>query len=357
MIALRHLACIGTVLLAGCAAPSPKAAPAPTVVTAAGDGALRIAELGTCTLESGARIERCRIGYRTFGRLSADRSNVVVFPTWFTGTTASLLDVVPDELVDTKRFFLVLVDALGDGVSSSPSNSLTQARLAFPRFSIRDMVETERRLLREVLGVERPYAVMGISMGGMQAMEWIVAHPEEVSRAVPIVGTPQLTSQDLLLWNAELHALDDSVAYARGAYEGRPPIPAVQDIHWLMLTTRAHRIAETSRERFPAWLAEKEADVAFDWNDWHRQLEAMLAHDVARGGSIEDAARRVRARTLVVVAEEDHMVAPEPGKTFARALGDRGRLFVLAGPCGHLSPTRACEGAALGERVRAFLAE
>lgn len=342
--------------LGACAAHQP---PAPTVLTGGGEGEQRIAELRTCVLDSGDRIEDCRIGFRTFGKLDATKSNAVLFPTWFTGTTKPLAEGIADKLVDTKRFFLILVDAIGDGVSSSPSNSRTQPRLKFPRFTIHDMIETQRRLLREVLGVERLHAVVGISMGGMQAFEWGVAHPDEVARVVPIVATPQLTSHDLHLWNTELHALEDSAAYKNGEYEGRPKIRAVQDIHWLMLTTPRHRAAETSREAYPKWADEKEADTAFDWNDWHRQAEAMLKHDVARahGGSLEAAAKSVKAKTLVVVADQDHMVEPDPAKAFAKAMGDRAQVLVLDTDCGHLATGATCARDAIAERVKKFLAE
>ncbi len=314
-----------------------------------------MAELGTCALESGEKIEGCRIGFRTYGKLDANKSNAILFPTWFTGTTKSLTDVVPDKLVDTKRFYLILVDAIGDGVSSSPSTSKQQPRLEFPKFTIRDMVESQRRMLRETLGITKLHTVMGISMGGMQALEWSVAHPDEVARAIPIVGTPQLTSQDLLLWNAELHALKSDVAFANGEYQGRPRMKAVQDIHWLMLTTPAHRAKETSREGFPAWLESKEADTAFDWNDWHRQLEAMLAHDVAKawGGKLDEAAKQVKAKTMIVVAEHDHMVNPGPSKAFAKAIN--AKLVVLDGPCGHLVTT--CDATVVAQHVRGFLSE
>jgi homoserine acetyltransferase len=358
-VSIRWIACalfVGAPLVA-CgrpATPSPTVAPSEqTLTTGAGDGEQRVADLGACALESGEKIEACRVGYRTFGKLDATKSNVVLFPTWFSGTTKSLLDVVPGKLVDTKRFYLVLVDALGDGVSTSPSNSRTQARLRFPKFTVRDMVESQRRLLRETLGVTRVHTVMGISMGGMQALEWAVAHPDEVGRAVPIVGTPQLTSQDLLLWHTELHALEGDVAYAKGEYQGRPKIRAVQDLHWLMLTTPSYRATETSREAFPEWLETKESDTAFDWNDWHRQLEAMIAHDVAKrwGGKLEQAAKQVTAKTLVVVAEHDHMVNPGPAKVFAKAMN--AKLVVLDGPCGHLAPT--CDAALLAQHVRSFV--
>lgn len=248
------------------------------------------------------------------------------------------------------------MDALGNGVSSAPSSSRTQARLPFPRFTIHDMVETQRRLVREVIGAQKVHTVMGISMGGMQAFEWAVSHPDEVERFVSIVGTPQLTTQDLLLWNTELHVLQGSTAYANGQYEGRPPIPALQELHWLMLTTSSHRNAETSRAAFPAWVATKANDTKFDWNDWHRQLEAMLQHDVARhdGGDLAATAKRVKAKALMIVSERDMMVNPEPSKGFAEAMKGRATLVSLDSPCGHLA--YGCD-ATLGSRIQRFMAK
>ena len=332
-------ASLSTVVMVTACAGTPHGA-VPTVTTGGGEGDQQIAELGTCALESGQKIEECRVGYRTYGKLDADKSNVVLFPTWFTGTTANLA-FVPKDLVDTKKYFLVLVDALANGVSSAPSSSRTQPRLTFPKVSIHDMVESQRRLVRETLKIDKPIIVMGISMGGMQSFEWAVSHPEEVKKIVPIVGTPQLTAQDLLLWNAELDLLDGSKQYADGGYRDRPRIPALQEMHWLNLTTPAHRNSETSRAQFEAFRAEKAADTAFDWNDWHRQLEAMIAHDVARrdNGDLVAAAKRVKAKALVIVAEQDHMVNPEPAKRFAALIN--AKLFVTNTPCGHMAP--GCE--------------
>jgi homoserine O-acetyltransferase len=332
------------------AAPHAQAsAPAPT----ASDPDEHFAELGSCKLDSGEVIEDCRVGYRTLGTLDATRSNAVLFPTWFTGK-AKMLSKRGNELVDTSRLFLVMVDSLGNGVSSSPSNSTKQPRLRFPRFTIHDMVESQRRLLREKLGVERLYAVMGISMGGMQAFEWAVSHPSEVSRFVSIVGTPQQTAQDLLLWNAELHVLEGSKAYAGGDYAVMPKLPGLQELHWLMLSSPAHRNAETSRAAYPKWAEEIGSDTAFDWNDWHRQLEAMLSHDVARThhGDLVAAAKDVKAKGLVVIGTQDHMVNPEPAIAFARAMG--AQTLALDTPCGHMLPGCA---PAMKEAVRKFLAE
>jgi homoserine O-acetyltransferase len=316
------------------------------------DGELRVVDLGAFRLESGETIRDLKIGYRTFGKVDANRSNVVLFPSWFAGTTANLVDIVPGKLIDTTHFQLVLVDALGDGVSSSPSNSATQPRLAFPKFTIRDMVDSQLRLVTEVLKVPRLHAVMGFSMGGMQVFEWAVRYPELVERVVPVVGTPQLTPNDMLLWDAQLHALESDVAYKDGAYQGRPHLRAVLDIHALAKTTPA-RVNEMNRAAFAGWLAEQEADTSFDWNDRRRQLEAMLAHDVAKpyGGSLDEAAKRVRAKMLVVVADQDLMVNPAPARAFARALG--ATVVSLESPCGHLATD--CEQPKLAQAIASFL--
>jgi homoserine O-acetyltransferase len=178
-----------------------------------------------------------------------------------------------------------------------------------------------------------------------------------VDRIIPIVGTPQLTSNDLLLWTTELHALQNDVAFKGGAYEGRPQIRAVLDLHNLALTTPAYRAQQTTREAFPTWLAEREAENTFDWNDWHRQLEAMMVHDVTKpfAGSMEAAAKRVKAKALFVVADQDHMVSPLPARAFAKAMGASAKLVSLDGPCGHLAPS--CEAGKLTQNVTSFLAQ
>src|SRR3954453_5381929 len=97
----------------------------------------QFASLGDFKLGSGEVIRDCRIGYRTFGTLNADKSNVVLFTTWAGGTTEQLKsNIGPGRVVDSTKFFVVAVDALGNGVSSSPSNSKLQPRMSFPKFTL-----------------------------------------------------------------------------------------------------------------------------------------------------------------------------------------------------------------------------
>ena len=99
---------------------------------------LRYADLGTCSLASGESILGCRVAYRTFGKLNDDKSNAILFPTWFSGNSEALAQYIgPDKMLDSSKYFVVAVDAFGNGFSSSPSNSQAQPGATFPRFGIR----------------------------------------------------------------------------------------------------------------------------------------------------------------------------------------------------------------------------
>jgi homoserine O-acetyltransferase/O-succinyltransferase len=247
------------------------------------------------------------------------------------------------------------VDAIGDGVSTSPSNSAAQPRMRFPKFTIRDMVNSQHAMLTRVLGLERLRAVMGISMGGMQTFEWAVAYPDFLEKGIPIVGSPQMTSFDLLLWQAELNAIEGDKEWNGGDYAGCPALKALADIHHLAISTPQRLVHDTKAAVFPIYraLVEKNGPDRFDANNWVRQLQAMMSHDVAAatGGSLEKAAARVKARLLVIVASQDHMVNPATAIEFARYL--KTTPTVSPSDCGHQLP--GCEAASISAAIARFL--
>lgn len=329
----------------------------PAMGALAADGAQQSAALGDFKLESGATIRNLKIGYRTLGTLNADKSNAILWPTWFTGNSADLVNTInQNHLVDTSRYFVILVDALGNGVSSAPSNSEAQPRLRFPSFSIRDMVESQHKLVTGVLKISHVRAVMGISMGGMQTFEWVVAYPGFMDQAIPIVGSPRLTSYDLELWQAEKHIIEEDRDWNNGNYVTMPPLKALADLHDLNLTTPQYRVEHTKPAEFPNYLSgvEKNGPDRFDANNWLRQLEAMIGHDVSRrfGGSMETTAKAVKARMLIVVATQDHMVNPRPALAFGKLVG--ARVVELTGDCGHIAT--GCEATKLAGAIHDFLA-
>jgi homoserine O-acetyltransferase len=296
---------------------------------------LQYALLGNFTLESGRSIDQCKIAYQTFGSLNKEKDNAILFPTWFTGTSMDLLPFVPGKLIDTTRFFLILADALGDGLSSSPSNSQAQPGMKFPAFSIRDMVESEYMLLTAHLNIHHLYAVSGVSMGGMQSFQWAVSYPGFTDKIIPISGSPQMNAPDLLLWNGELQGIQNDTAYNEGNYSGHPAMPSVTILHEFAVHTPAWFADTISRERFDVWLKRIIANDLFDWNNRVYQLRAMIDHDIAKkyGGSLQNAAKQIRAKMLIIVGGQDHMVNPSPAIEMAKILD--ARLLIIKTDCGH----------------------
>lgn len=317
------------------------------------EGTQQYAQLGDFKLQNGQVIRDCRIGYRTFGTLNAARSNAVLFPTWFEGRSKDLADSIgPGKLADSRKYFVIAVDALGDGVSSSPSTSRAQPRMKFPKITIGDMVNSQHELLTRVLHIQHVHAVMGISMGGIQAFQWAVAFPDFMDKLVPIVGSTRLTAYNLLYAQTVIDVIENSAGWKRGNYTAQPAPREVQELTNLLLTTPQQYNRENTREAFFAGLKHA-ASMDFDSNDIIRQAEALRDFDLSAqfGGSMASAAAAVKAPMLVVVDSQDHMVNPGPALEFAHLVG--AHTLILENDCGHIGP--GCEAARVSESVAAFL--
>ncbi len=313
----------------------------------------QFANLGDFKLESGEVLHDCRIGYRTFGQLNADKSNVILFPTWAGGTTEQLMSSVgPGKLADSSKYYVILVDALSNGVSSSPSNSALQPHMHFPNISIVDMVNTEHELLTKVLNIQHVKAVMGISMGGMQTFQWMVSYADFMDKAIPIVGAPRLSPYSLVHLQAQIDAIENDPGWHSGDYDRNPARGPEYEFGALLLKTPAEFNRTHSREQVTAEIAQaKGSNGGQDANNKVRQSQAMMALDVSKhyGGSMERAAAAVKAKVLVIVAREDHAVTPEPAIEFAHLL--HADLVVIDDGCGH----QYCDYAQVGKAVAEFL--
>jgi homoserine O-acetyltransferase len=275
--------------------------------------------IGDFKLENGQKILDCKIGYRTFGKLNADRSNTIIFLCGFTMNTALLQSFVPGILVDTTKYYLVLIDALGNGYSSSPSNSTKQSKLQFPQFTIRDMVESQYAVLKEKMHIQHLVAVAGISMGALQTLQWAVSHPDFMDKLLVVEGTPQLTAYDLLWSNTFLQAIKNDSLYRGGNYEGEPELLIAAQISQMIFSTPEYITNHIARDSFYTWYAAIPKQVAMDWNNQIRQIEAVIQHDITKttNSSLEAAAKTIKANMLIIVVKQDHTVNPLLSKKFA----------------------------------------
>ena len=320
------------------------------------DGALRIAELGQCKLENGQVIEDCRVGYRTFGHLNDAADNAVLVPTWLYGTSADLISLFgpgdsPQQLIDTTRYFGIAIDALGNGISSSPSNSPRQHGTAFPAYTLRDSVNAQYRVMTETLHLKHLHALVGLSMGGEQTFDWAVMYPQFFDLAVPILGTPRLTSYDLQAKQIMVDSITRDPDYANGEYKTEPALKLANLLGNLTVTTPEYRNRETARSKLPEFIAQAEAPLSIDANDRVWQLHAIMQQDVIGSRTLADAARSTPVRFLVIVSAQDHLVNPQPALDWAAATG--APTYISQGDCAHLIMT--CDAEAVSSRVKAFL--
>jgi homoserine O-acetyltransferase len=312
----------------------------------------QFANLGDFRLQSGEVLRDCRLGYRTAGQMNADKSNIIVIPTWAGGKTEQWIpNVGPGKMADTSKYYVVLIDALSNGVSSSPSNSTAPPRMNFPKITMRDMVDTEHELLTRVLQINHVKAFMGISMGGMQTFQWMVQYPDFMDEAIPIVGSPRQAPYDLVQWQAQLDAIRDNKDWDDGNYTQNPARDAEYEFGAILLKTPEEFNKTHTREQVMKELAARNSGGGADANNKIRQVEAMMSLNVAEpyGDSLEKAAAVAKAKVLVIVGREDHTVTPGPAMEFAHLL--HADLKVIDDGCGH----QYCDYAGVQKAVEEFL--
>jgi homoserine O-acetyltransferase len=189
-----------------------------------------LVSIGRLELEEGGEIPDCHLAVATFGELNEARDNAILVTTWFSGTHQVFREVYvgPGHALDPERWFIVVVNQIGDGLSTSPHNaSGANADLGmsrFPHVRIGDDVVAQERLLREHFGIDRLALVVGGSMGAQQTWEWAVRFPEKVRRAAPIAGTARNTPHDFLYTHTLNEAIRSDPGFNGGEYRSHEEV-------------------------------------------------------------------------------------------------------------------------------------
>jgi homoserine O-acetyltransferase/O-succinyltransferase len=304
--------------------------------TAFSQGIQKFGNIGNLTLENGAVIQNCSIGYRTFGKLNENKSNAVIYPTWFGGTSAELSGLIgPNKLIDSSKYYVIALDAIGNGISTSPSNSETQKDENFPVLTIHDMVESEYVLLTSNLGIKHLYAAIGGSMGSMQTLEWLVAYPDFIDKAIAYVCSPKSSSHDLLMWNLHLNIIESGKKCGQSEKEIIKNLDILTD---LTSNTTAYLSKHPAVEDFPKYLASFNNNTSKTFTCYNHvsQIKAMLAHDISKkfGGSMKETAKHIKAKLLMIVNRQDNILDPRPAIEFSKLAN--ADILLLDNERGHL---------------------
>ena len=308
------------------------------------------AALGTLALESGESIENFEQAYVTHGELDAQKSNVILVCASLTGNHRRLDFLIgPGKALDPARWFVVATNPIGNGLSTSPSNSRTQPRMRFPRFNIRDMVAAQYRLLMEHLRIHRVRAVVGASMGGMQALQWAASHPRFMRAVVAMTPMAKTHPWAALVTQTARACLMADPAWTGNGFSGEP------ERGWRAYAGLMNALATRTPDAVPLDFeraVEQRAATRFDAHDYLYQSWAYEAHDVA------NALGSVVARVLVLAPPLDLFNPVSSAREVAAAIPGA-RFVEIPSPQGHQAATasRAEDAAFLNRTIAKFLDE
>ncbi|MFF5229780.1 homoserine O-acetyltransferase [Dactylosporangium sp. NPDC000521] len=354
---------------------------------------------GPVQLDCGRKLSGVRVAYETYGTLSPERDNVLLVCHALSGDAHAAGEssrprestrdgfgaedrdgsagkglgwwdgmIGPGKAFDTDRYFVVSTNLLGGcGGTTGPSSIDPETGRPygadFPVITVADMVRTERALL-EVLGIERLAAVAGGSLGGMQALQWAVLHPDLVDAIVVIASTHALHPQGVS-WNAiARESIMRDPGWQGGQYYGTGRAPDAGMGVARMVGHVTYLSAQSMGDKFGRRLQASD-DIRYTITDAEFQVESYLRHqaetfvrrfdantylytsraltyfDLARqhgDGSLERALEQVRARTLLIAFTSDWLYPPQASQEIHDALKSTGKpveLHVIDAPYGH----------------------
>lgn len=179
---------------------------------------------GNIVLQSGMTFREAKLAYKTFGQLNASKSNVILCMTPFGAHHTDILwQVGPGKALDTDKYFVIIPNLFGNGLSSSPSNATEPfSGNRWPNFTIADNVVVQHKLLTEELGIDSLALATGWSMGGLQAYEWAAAYPAMVQRLAVICGAAKCSPHNQVFIEGVRATLTTDAAYQNGTFVERP---------------------------------------------------------------------------------------------------------------------------------------
>lgn len=332
----------------------------------------QLQSLGDFKLESGEPIRDFSISYVTHGTLNADKSNAILMVTAIGGNHHRIDYLIgPGRALDPSKYFIIATDAIGNGLTTSPSNSRVQPRMQFPRFNIRDMVNSQQRLVTEKLGIRKLVAVVGASMGGMQALQWAVSYPDMMQGIVPIIPlarTPAWTTGVLEMLRQSIMA---DPRWKGGNYAASEPPEQGMRLWagWLsgvIVRTPVYQeeLYPKGREDAIKYLKDLEDGgwKRMDATDWIYQSWAYDQHDVGTtpgmNGDYNRALGSIKAKTLILAGSTDLLNPEYEAMRAARQIRDVRYVAINdKRPLGHLSGAGATapENELQNREIAAFL--
>jgi homoserine O-acetyltransferase len=311
-------------------------------------------------LENGEELNPVTIAYETYGELNRERSNAILIlhalsgdahvagfhegdakPGWWDDM------IGPGKAFDTEKYFVICSNVLGGckgttGPSSIHPRTGKRYDLDFPLISIADMVNLQVRLI-DFLGIGRLLAVTGGSMGGMQALEWMVAHPDRLHGAIVIATAAKHSPQQIAFNEVGRQAIMADPLWKEGRYHGHPPAKGLAVAR--MIGHITYMSDRSMAEKFGRHIGDKQREhkfssgftvedylhhkghlfvQRFDANSYLYITRAMDSYDAARGRELHHAFAGLKTKVLLLAFKSDWLYPISQARDIARACKQAG---------------------------------
>jgi len=313
--------------------------------------------------ENGEKLRDMKVGYVTHGQLNAAKSNAVLVTHATNGLRSSFnVFIGPGKALDTDKYFVVTVDAIGGGLSSGPKDGLGTA---FPRYTIRDMVRAQYDLITRGQGLTGLLAVGGPSMGSFQALEWGINYPDFVKGLILIVPSAKSDPQFQMLADTMIATVQLDPAWQGGKYTKNPTDgltrAAMIFMPWLFSQEHINTNARNAEEYQKTLMGFVPGYTSWDATSWMWRYYAARDHDVSKpfNGNVAEALGRIKARALVLPSVSDRLIPPAAAREVYKNLKSA-EYYEIPSIRGHLAyfPTseKSAEYAYVTARLSEFLA-
>jgi homoserine O-acetyltransferase len=311
--------------------------------------------------ENGSVLPELRIAYETKGKLNAGRDNAILLVHGTSGDRHAFDPIIgPGKTFDTDKNFVITVDAIGGGDSSSPKDGLGQD---FPRYTIRDMMTAQHALVTRGLELATLRAVGGVAMGSFVSLEWGIHHPEMVRSLLLLIPSPKAETNFQLVIDSMTSVIALDPEWEGGRYTHNP----VEGLRLAGTVYYPWVVSAPYLDRLPAKRLAKELEENarffgnWDANALVLRYAASRAHDISApfGGNMPMALSQITAPTLVLPSDSDRLF----GLDGARRIRDgikQATYAEIPTDLGHRAARPAPgtpEGDFIDRQVRAFLAK
>ena len=275
-------------------------------------------------LQCGQTLPQVELVYQTYGELNDDRSNAILYPTSY-GAQHPDIDwlIRPDGILDPTKWFIIIPNMFGNGLSTSPSNNPACKLAPDFWFTHLDNIRAQEQLLTQVFGIEQLALVYSWSMGAQQAYHWGALYPDRVARIVAVCGTAKTTEHNRIFLESLRSALTADRTWTGQRFEGIPE-----------QGFRTFARIYASWAASPAFYRKKlylqlgyESLDDYLWRGWEQSyrkrdphnllamLDTWLRCDISNNstysGSLDRALASIQATTLVMPSQTDLYFTPE----------------------------------------------